>query len=478
MNTKTLFRWHLWLGLVTGAILFVVGGSGAVAAFIEEIDWLVTPALRANRPAGAAPASADAMLASVRAAYPGDRVTALNLSGRPAFAHVAKVQSKARGNLDVFIDPASGRIKGDRVTTAAYTSTLRNFIRQLHLRLLMGLWGRVFVGVFGVTLVVSSVTGLWIYRGWIKNVFRLRWQKGGRTRWSDLHKLVGLWSLLFNLLVGLTGAVYGYENLAGQIRSHWLRAREERPAATAKAAAARPPAARVRPADASLGVDALLQRAREEFPDLAVRNVLLPANPTAPVVLRGDVPSALVMQSHVRRASFISFDPVSGQVRQRVDGRDATGWDRAYSAFDPLHFGYFGGMPTKVLWFFLGLAPSALAFTGAWLWWRRMRPGREGPNEAAVLAGASNVRGIVIAAVAVTLLGAYALVARAQGNWSLTPRLLEHALAKPLALALTAFPVTLALLWLARRSVANRIRLVATSGLCAAWYLTLVTLFQ
>jgi uncharacterized iron-regulated membrane protein len=469
MTTATFFRWHLWLGVATGVFMFIVGGSGAVAVFIEELDWLVTPALRADVPAGSPRAGADALVAAVRAAHPDGRLTALNLSVRPSFAHVAKVTSPARGNLDVFLDPAAGRVQGEREYSAAYTSTLRNFIRQLHLRLFMGLWGRVFVGFFGVTLVLSCVTGLWIYRGWFKNLLRLRWRAPGwRTRWSDLHKIVGLWSLLLNLVFGLTGAVYGYENLAGQIRSHWLRP------ARAEPAAPRPAAPRAAAAGEPLPLDALLARAREAFPALTVRNILLPANATAPVVLRGDVPSWSVQQSHVRRVNFISLDARSGAVLRQFDGRDATGWDRLYSSFDPLHFGYFGGTPTKIAWFVLGLAPSALAFTGAWLWWRRTQGRRRAPPPAADPA----IARIATAAALLALAAAYVLVARAHGTWALTGRLVEHALAKPLALALTAFPITGLLVWLAWRSTAQRGRFAAVCLACAAWYAGLATLFQ
>lgn len=478
MNTKTLFRWHLWLGLVTGAFLFVVGGSGSVAVFIEEIDWLVTPALRAKVPEGAKRVGPDALVASIRAAYPEDRLTVLNLSERPSFAHVAKVQSKSRGSLDVFLDPVTGRIQGDREYSGAYTSTARNFIRQLHLRLFMGLWGRVFVGFFGVTLVLSCITGLWIYRGWIKNLFRLRWGASGpRTRWSDLHKIVGVWSLAANILFGVTGAVYGYENLVGQVRSHWLR-----PRATAENPPAPRPARPVSIASAArvdpLSLDAVLERARVEFPDLTVRNILFPANAGGTLSLRGDVPSLFVNQSHVRRSSGISFD-ATGAVRQKTDAREATGWSRVYLAFDPLHFGYIGGTPTKILWFILGLAPGVLSLTGAWLWWRRTRalPSRHKPAAPAP-ARASFVVRCALAASALTLLGAYVLVARAQKDWSLTGKLIEHALAKPVALALTVFPVTGLLLWLAARAAPHRGRFALVMGLFGAWYLTLTTLFQ
>jgi uncharacterized iron-regulated membrane protein len=480
VTTKSLFRLHLWFGVATGVFMFIIGMSGAVAVFIEEIDWLVTPALRARAAADQPRASPDAILAGIRVAYPGDRINVLNISGRPAFAHVAKVQSKTRGNLDVFVDPVTGRINGDRAYSAAYTSTLRNFIRQMHLRLFMGLWGRVFVGVFGVTLVVSCVTGLWIYRGWFRNLFRLRWRAASsRTRWSDLHRIVGVWSLLFNVMIGVTGAVFGLENLTGQIRSKWLPRTPAKAEAPAGGATVRSPAARsAKPASAALPLDVLLARAREAFPDLAVRSIQFPGNAAAAIVLRGDVPDPLVQQSHVRRASFLALDPHSGGIRQIVDGRQARGWSRLYSSFDPLHFGYFGGMTTKIIWFVLGLAPGVLALSGSWLWWRRTRGLPSRVAAPAVPAPVAFPRQIVLAAAVIALAGAYVLVARAQNNWHVTGRLIEHAVAKPVAIALVAFPVTGLLVWFAWRSTEHRLRFTGWTALCVAWYLTMVTLFQ
>lgn len=474
IKTQTLFRWHFWLGLVTGLFLFIIGGSGAVAVFIEEIDWLVTPALRVEPTPDAPRAGVDDLLAAVRAAHPEGRVTGLNLSTRPRFAHVARVAgTTGRGSREVFLHPGTGLIQGERIVTSDYTSTLRNFIRQLHLRLFMGLWGRVFVGVFGVTLVLSCLTGLWIYRGWIRNLFRLRWRTAApRARWSDLHKLVGVWSLVFNLLIGVTGAVFGIENLAGQIRTHWLRPAAE----TSAPRAPRPPAQP--PATPPLPVGELLARARAAFPDLTVRNIILPANAAAPVVLRGDVPSWSVQQSHVRRVNFISLDPRSGEVIRRVDGREAKGWARMYSSFDPLHFGYFGGMTTKVIWFVLGLTPSVLSLSGMWLWWQRTR--RRSPRRSESAPAPSRRPRLLLATcfAIFTLAGAYAMIALAQKNWTLTGKLFEHAVAKPVSLALIAFPVTGALAWLVLRWRENPLKLTFVLAGATAWYLTLTSLFQ
>lgn len=456
---KSVYRWHQWLGLGAGVFLVIIGFSGAVAVFKEEIDWLVTPALRVSAATSPASAEPDALVASLHRAYPTARVEVLHLSSRTGYAHRAYVKLP-EGGREVFLDPATGAVRGDRATGAGYTTTLQNFIRQFHVRLLLGAWGRVFVGFFGVVLALSCLTGLWIYRGWLKHAFRLRWRgASARTRWSDVHKIVGLWSLVFNLVIGGTGAVLGLENLAGNIRRQWLG----RPAES--------PLPRTTAPGAMLPAGELATRAQAAFPDLRVQALIFPTKPGQPFMVRGNTPARLV----ARNMNYVALDPASGAVLAQADGRAARGWERLYLTFDPLHFGTFGGYWTKIPWFILGLTPGVLSLSGFWLWWRRRslaaRPAPAAPVPRAVFP-------TILTATGLTLAGAYTLAALAHGDWTLTNKLLEHALAKPLALALVAFPITALLGWLALRTVAHRGRFAAVCALGGAWYLGLVTLFQ
>jgi uncharacterized iron-regulated membrane protein len=456
---RSVYRWHQWLGLGAGVFLVIIGFSGSVAVFKEEIDWLVTPALRVPAGNPIAPLEPDALVASLHAAYPTARLDVLHLSSRTGYAHRAYLKLP-EGGREAFLDPASGAIRGDRPTGAGYTTTLENFIRQFHVRLLLGAWGRVFVGVFGVVLALSCVTGLWIYRGWLKNALRLRWRGAtARTRWSDVHKLVGVWSLVFNLVIGITGAVLGLENLAGNIRRHWL----DQPAAS--------PIPRAPARGPALPAGELVGRARSAFPDLRVQALIFPRQPGQPFMVRGNTSARLV----ARNMNYVALDPATGAVLAQADGRTARGWERLYLTFDPLHFGYFGGYWTKIPWFILGLSPGILSLSGFWLWWRRRSlvtlpaPGPVAPRSLAPIA---------LTAITLTFTGAYALAANTHGSWALTNQVLEHALAKPVALALVGFPITILLGWLALRAAPHRGPFAAVCALTGAWYLGLVTLFQ
>jgi len=59
------------------------------------------------------------------------------------------------------------------------------------------------------------------------------------------------------------------------------------------------------------------------------------------------------------------LDPVDQATRVPRLGDTALYW------LTRLHFGRWGGIPTKVLWTIFGLVPAALFVTGAYMWWTR-----------------------------------------------------------------------------------------------------------
>ena len=61
----------------------------------------------------------------------------------------------------------------------------------------------------------------------------------------------------------------------------------------------------------------------------------------------------------------VRLDRYSGKILQVQDSRTAKLGDRILSAFTPLHYGTFGGLLTRILYVFVGLAPLILFITGA-----------------------------------------------------------------------------------------------------------------
>jgi uncharacterized iron-regulated membrane protein len=65
-------------------------------------------------------------------------------------------------------------------------------------------------------------------------------------------------------------------------------------------------------------------------------------------------------------AAVAFLDPTRKSSSKASFGEQALSW------LARLHFGRFGGQPTKFIWALFGVAPVALVITGIWMWWNRV----------------------------------------------------------------------------------------------------------
>jgi hypothetical protein len=207
------------------------------------------------------------------------------------------------------------------------------------------------------------LTGFLFYKGWFKNLFQLRLKSGIKKLWSDLHKLIGIWSLIFALLIALTGAFYfieliflatdNYDNLVPQEpESIELEERSE--------------------FGHTIGLhdlDTYVDSATAAFPELEVYTLRLPETAADYVYLDGQAGNPLTRN----RANKVYLHPVTSEVVhiQKSDELNAAEW--ITDAVDPLHFGYFGGLFAKIVWFLFGLALSFSILSGTYIWYIRNR---------------------------------------------------------------------------------------------------------
>ena len=107
-------------------------------------------------------------------------------------------------------------------------------------------------------------------------------------------------------------------------------------------------------------IDLALRNARSELAGLEPGRILFPGNARAPLTIQGELSAVLVRP----RANGVHIDPASLAVVGSYRGEDLDFHTRVSEASDPLHFGYFGGIGTKLLWFILGLMMTAMSITG------------------------------------------------------------------------------------------------------------------
>ena len=354
---KILFRLHGWLGLNIGLLLFVVCFSGSFATLSHEMDWMLNPDMRAET--RDAPYDWTAMYDTLGDEFPDGRVLGVYAPIRDGFAALAYVSAATGQTRKVYLDPHTGALKGQ---TGFFN--VQRFFRSFHRRFFDGTRGITLVTLTGFALFASGLAGICFYKGWRAQLFALRTDKGPRRRWSDLHKTTGIWVFLFVLLIATTGVFYFVEvcfQAADNYRALLPPPLPQVDKTSLGSYGAQP---------ALLAPNEYAKRARAAFPGLTIRSLRMPNRIGAPVYLDGQAGNPLVRD----RANKVLLHPFSGEVIAVQHSADLAVIPLVTDLVDPLHFGYFGGLATKIIWFILGMALSFSILAGAYLWVVRAKP--------------------------------------------------------------------------------------------------------
>ena len=358
------FRWsrvmlviHNWLGLKLFLILAVVFLSGTLAVFRYEIDQLIYPQLRVEP--GESLASLDDILAAVKRTYPemglGAEVPTGVGAGDLAIGILGV--SPDRGIRMIWVDPYRAIVQGDTPLM-----TVGFFLASLHRDLFIPDWGLLIVCATAIVLVVSLVTELIAYRKFWRGFLRRPRFRTLRIAMVDLHKLVGLWSLWFAIVIALTGLWYFWvlvgEPMFGFPQAIAPYAQPEVAAETLEALGPEAPK--------TVSIDGALAHVRTLYPDFVSTYVSLPEHHGAPVVFHGHRGELLA-----KYATTIAVDPFSAEVIGANLASEAPALTRIGAMVNPLHYGDFGGLWSKSVWFVFGLALSSLAVTGIVIYWCR-----------------------------------------------------------------------------------------------------------
>lgn len=356
---KRLWQLHSWLGLAAGLGLLVIGLSGSLLIFHEELEALFNRELVRITPAPAGRLPLDTLLAHAQRQLPEHEITGWlpqwDAADRADVLYVIRRGDKEW--LVATLDPYTGRLLA---SPRLGTTTLTGWLLELHYAFFADHAGLLAAGVFGLLLLALGFTGVWLYRDFWKNFLTLRWRRGARILFSDLHKFVGIASVALNLVFGFTGAYWNFTHVIGEwvAGEHGQKRIEQRLYAP------------------TLSFDALARDAAQRLPGFRANFVSLPSDPAAAnVTLWGTVePRAWFTSPY---GSTIVYDAQTSAHCMTNDLRAASAWTRAVDSFRPLHFGDFGGPPVKILWALAGLAPGTLAITGFAIWWQRRRIKRQ-----------------------------------------------------------------------------------------------------
>ena len=258
--------------------------------------------------------------------------------------------------LEVFVNPYTGVIMGDRQRETA----LFNRVLQLHYALLVGNTGIVIVGIAAFLLVMLNITGIVLWPGWRKlsSGFKIKWNANPKRLNFDIHKVAGIITVIFRTAIAFTGFCWNFYDYA---------------AAAIYAAIFTPKPPEIKSALANgkptLQLDEILRGSNAALPDATSTFINLPKKPDDVFEIYKKVPGDWEDFN-----SYVKLDQFSGKVLYVQDSRIVRLCDRVLNSFTPLHYGTFGGMPTRILYVFVGLSPTILSIAGFVMWWHRRKP--------------------------------------------------------------------------------------------------------
>lgn len=355
-----IFQLHWLLGITAGTVLVVIGITGGLMSFQQDIlEWLNAETVQHLESDRTRLLPQD-IITRYRSAHPDHSVSSLYWRQDrpyPFLLGYRTPETTGRRGERALLDPFTAEPMA--MPRGQWTFGL---IRQIHQRLAAGETGKFIVGVSTITLILLSVTGLYI-----------RWQRRPRQGWrwlwpralggklaGEWHAVLGLWALVAYLLASLTGLWWSFDWYRDGAKALFASGAHA-PHPTLSSPVDTPDMARVWPSIAPQMADA-----RSVF-------IRLPDEPTSPVEIHY-VP-ADAMHEYADDELFVH--PGSGAILGAERFDDHSAGDKLLASVYALHMGAFFGTPGIALMMVASFAMPVFFVTGWLLYLRRRRMKRQ-----------------------------------------------------------------------------------------------------
>ena len=370
-------RIHRWIGLFAGALFVLIGLSGGLLAFREDIDERLNAAIMRVEPlAQVLPKPLDEILAAAVAAMPPDaKLERLKLprhaKAAASVTYMVDSDDLESDFYEIFLDPYTAQVKGRRLLLHGDRTFSQPFIAILlafHSTLLLGANNGYLVGFLGITMCFSILVGLYL---WLPA--NGQWRQGLQVKWGasrerlvyDLHRSIGIYGAAILLVMLLTGVAMIFKPATRGMTALFSQVRADPDFGRSKPV----------PNGAPIGPAAAVASANAVFPDGRLHWVLLPSAPSGVYVVGKQSDSE---PNRTKTYRNVGVDQYTGQVLHVQDRRAFTAGERFLEWLFPLHSGEAFGAIGRPLTLLFGPLPLALFVTG-FLRWRQKRRGRAPP---------------------------------------------------------------------------------------------------
>lgn len=386
MLKKILHKAHLWMGLSSGFIVFILGISGCILVFVNEIK----PIVYKDHYFVDAKDTLESRLSFTHLLN-----TAENHWGTEKPVSSVEIENNAQRTWhfraykeddntgiwywnekkyyeSLFVNPYTGA----QVLSENGEYEFFRIMLYLHWSLLLKTEiGQPIIGTATLIFVILLLTGLYLW--WPKNKkaqrvrFWFRWKKktGNKRKNYDLHNILGFYSISIALILGLTGLIWAFSWFDQSVK--WLlnnagsSPKQEQMMPTKNLYA---PDFKI---DTTLAIyDQILLKIQQENPDALAYNFYLPREKGMPLnvnVIYGKTYTSFLQQYNVQ----------DGTLLNTIDFSSKDNGEKMRDLNYDLHLGTILGIPGKIIVFLASLISASLPITGFYIWYNRRRKGKK-----------------------------------------------------------------------------------------------------
>lgn len=361
-------KWHLYLGVIAGAVLCITGLTGSILVFQDEIDRALNKDLFIAVE-GQKRYEIEEIIPLVREKYPDKKFSyvlvsdANNPNSTYRFYNTETEVDKAG---EFFVNPYTGEISGKRLFTSGFIRVVTN----IHRTMLVPVAGRYIVGLCTLCMLILTISGLklWVpqqYKKWKqwKSVLTVNFRAGFKRQNYDWHNVLGFYSAPVVIMLALSGFAITFSTVFIAFLFVFTGKSPQSVAGIFGKQSSYVEGAK------ELTVGEVAAIAQKTFPNAEILALAPPLTPQN--VYRFDMKSDGV--AHTGNRIMVMVDQYSGEVLLNSE-KDFPNVGNSYlSWLTPIHYGTFGGMPTRILALIGGLIPLLLYITGFIIWWPRYK---------------------------------------------------------------------------------------------------------
>jgi uncharacterized iron-regulated membrane protein len=362
-STRTI---HLWLGLTSGLLVFIIAITGCIYAFQEEIQNATQPyRFVENLHAAYLPPSAIQQISD--RALPDKHLHAVMYYDSIHAAKAIYYSLEENYYYFVYVNQYTGEVLKVKNEYADFF----RFILDGHFYLwLPHELGQVVVGAATMIFFMMLLTGIVLWwpknKNGLKKKFTFKWQAGWRRKNYDLHSVIGFYVSWFALIFVLTGLIWAFEWFRNSVFAITSGGEDyveyyNPPSDTTAALAPAIPA-----------VDQVWLKMVSEYPDAESIEVHPPEDALSAIAANANPDADTYWKTDYRYFDQYTLEELSvHHVWNRLEASTAA--ELLMRMNYDIHVGAILGFPGKLLAFLLSLTIASLPITGFLLWWGRRK---------------------------------------------------------------------------------------------------------